>query len=59
MGPKDARLAAELLQAPVVIPIHYSTWPVIAQDPEAFKADVEATTTSKVWVVKPGSTVEL
>lgn len=59
MGPKDARLAAELLQEPVVIPIHYSTWPVIAQDPEAFKADVEATTTSKVWVVKPGSTVEL
>jgi L-ascorbate metabolism protein UlaG (beta-lactamase superfamily) len=57
--PKTPRLAAELLQAPVVIPIHYSTWPVIAQDPEAFKADVEATTTSKVWVVKPGSTVEL
>lgn len=59
MGPKDARLAAELLVAPLVIPIHYNTWPVIAQDPAAFKRDVEATTHSKVEVVEAGSTLDL
>lgn len=59
MGPKDARLAAELLAAPLVIPIHYNTWPVIAQDPTAFKRDVEATPHSKVEVVEAGSTLDL
>ena len=59
MGPKDAKLAAELLNVPTVIPIHYNTWPVIAQDPEAFKTDVEKNTNSKVWVVPFGSLVEL
>ncbi len=59
MGPKDARLAAELLNVPTVIPIHYNTWPIIAQDPQAFKKDVEAATKSKVLVVAPGSTVTL
>lgn len=59
MGPKDARLAAELLNVPLVIPIHYNTWPIIAQDPEAFRKEVEATTQSKVLVVEPGKTVEL
>ncbi len=59
MGPKDARLAAELLNVPTVIPIHYNTWPIIAQDPQAFKKYVEATTRSKVLVVSPGSTVTL
>lgn len=59
MGPKDARLAAELLAAPLVIPIHYNTWPIIAQDPEAFKRDVEASTSSQVKVVKAGSQIGL
>lgn len=59
MGPKDARLAAELLNVPLVIPIHYNTWPLIAQDPVAFKKEVETTTQSKVLVVEPGKTVEL
>jgi L-ascorbate metabolism protein UlaG (beta-lactamase superfamily) len=54
MDPKDAALAAGMLGAKVVIPIHYNTWPVIAQDPEAFKKDVEAHTQSKVCIVKPG-----
>ncbi len=57
MGPRDAALAAGLLQAPYVIPIHYNTWPVIEQDPEAFKKDVEAHTKSKVLIVKPGETL--
>lgn len=59
MGPEDARLAAEFLKAKTVIPVHYDTWPLIAQDPLAFKASVEASTPSKVLVVKPGETVAL
>lgn len=59
MGPKDAKVAAELLNVPTIIPIHYNTWPIIAQDPYAFKKDVEQSTNSDVLVVKPGSSIEL
>lgn len=59
MGPKDAAIAAEFLKAKYVIPIHYNTWPLIAQDPVQFKADVEAHTASKVLIVEPGASIEL
>lgn len=36
MGPEDARIAAEWLRAKQVVPIHYSTFPPIEQDPHAF-----------------------
>ncbi|TWM29547.1 Hydroxyacylglutathione hydrolase [Bacillus paralicheniformis] len=36
MGPEDAKLAAEWLRAKQVVPVHYSTFPVIEQDPHAF-----------------------
>lgn len=36
MGPEDARIAAEWLRAKQVVPIHYSTFPLIEQDPHAF-----------------------
>src|SRR5690606_22444747 len=32
MGPEDALIAAEWLRAKAVVPIHHSTWPLIAQD---------------------------
>ena len=56
MGPDDAAHAAKLLRARTVIPQHYNTWPVIEQDPEAFKRRVEESTSSKVVVLKPGGT---
>ena len=59
MGPKDAAIAAKFLQAKYVIPVHYNTWPPITQDVDAYKADVEETTSSKVLIVKPGETIEL
>lgn len=59
MDPKDAAIAAKFLKAKYVIPVHYNTWPPIAQDVDAYKADVEATTSSKVLIVKPGETIEL
>jgi L-ascorbate metabolism protein UlaG (beta-lactamase superfamily) len=56
MGPDDAAAAAKLLRARTVIPEHYNTWPVIAQDPEVFKRKVEGSTESKVAILKSGGT---
>ena len=52
MGPDDAARAVEMIEPGVVIPIHYNTWPIIAQDPETFRASVGAK--AKVEVVEPG-----
>jgi len=41
MGPKHAVRAAEMLRAKSVLPIHYNTWPPIAQDGQAFARDLE------------------
>ncbi len=55
MDPDDAAKAAAYLKAPVVIPIHYNTWPVIAQDVQAYKDRVEkALPGVEVCVVDPG-----
>jgi L-ascorbate metabolism protein UlaG (beta-lactamase superfamily) len=56
MDQDDAVTAAELLDADVVIPMHYDTFPPIAADPERFKSDVEASprTSSEVVILKPG-----
>lgn len=59
MGPKDAAIAAEYLKAKYVIPVHYNTWPLIAQDPEAYKALVEANESAEVLIVPAGSAIEL
>ena len=59
MGPEDAALAAKWLGAKHVIPIHYNTWPIIAQDPEEFKKLCEAASDAKVSIVKPGASLEL
>lgn len=59
MDPKDAAIACEFLQAKYVIPIHYNTWPLIAQDGNAFKVDVETRTRSKVLVINPGETIDI
>ncbi len=59
MDPKDAAIAAGLLKAKYVIPIHYNTWPPITQDVQAYKKDVEAHTESKVLIVAPGETIPL
>ncbi|WP_102026787.1 metal-dependent hydrolase [Salirhabdus sp. Marseille-P4669] len=41
MGPDDAVVAAEWVQAKQVVPIHYNTFPVIKQDPHAFVERLE------------------
>ena len=58
MGPDDALMAAKFLKAKHVIPLHYNTWPVIEQDPDAFKAAAEEQDID-VTVVHPGESIEL
>jgi len=53
----DAVEAARLIGATTVVPIHYDTFPPIVTDAQAFKADVEAQTSSKVVVLAPGETL--
>lgn len=40
MGPEDAVRAVDFIQPRTVIPMHYNTWDLIAQDPEAFRSEV-------------------
>ena len=54
MGPADAVRAVKLLTPEHVIPIHYSTFGLIAQDPDAWAERVHAETDAKVHVLKPG-----
>lgn len=42
MGPEDALIAAEWLNARCVVPIHYDTFPPISQDAAAFVRALEA-----------------
>ena len=51
MGPDDALRAVKLVQPKHVIPAHYNTWPLIAQDPEAWKKRVEEETDTEVHVM--------
>jgi L-ascorbate metabolism protein UlaG (beta-lactamase superfamily) len=56
MDRHDAVVAARFVGADTVIPMHYDTFPPIETDAGAFKADVEAQTSSRVVVLKPGET---
>ena len=53
MDRHDALVAAELIGAGAVIPMHYNTFPPIETDADAFKSDVESQTSSKVVVLAP------
>jgi len=56
MGPEDALIATDWIQAKTVVPVHYNTFPVIEQDPEAFAKKVK---TGKAKVMKIGETLDL
>lgn len=56
MGPEDAAIAAEWLQAKKVIPIHYNTFPVIKQDPQEF---VQRLPDGQGLVLNVGQSIEL
>lgn len=59
MGLEDAAMAAQLLNARHVIPIHYNTWPLINQDVRHYKEITEAMSRAEVHIVEPGQSMEL
>lgn len=59
MGPEDALRAVRLLQPRKVLPIHYNTWPLIAQDAAAWARRVHAETGAEVVVLQPGESLEV
>jgi L-ascorbate metabolism protein UlaG (beta-lactamase superfamily) len=59
MGPDDALRAVKLIEPWAVIPIHYNTFDVIAQDPHAWAERVQAETSAEPVVLKPGGSYTL
>lgn len=58
MGPSDALIAAEWLNAKRVVPIHYNTFPGIRQDPEKFAKELKKRDIKGISL-PPGETYEL
>ena len=59
MGPSDALRAVKLLQPKHVIPVHYNTWDLIAQDAQAWASRVRSEIGAQVHVLKPGESFSL
>jgi len=59
MGPDDALTAVKMLKPKKVFPIHYNTWPPIAQDAQAWVARVNKKTDAEALVLRPGDWVEV
>ena len=53
MGPELAAMAAEFVRPKVAVPVHYGTWPLLAQDVSAFKpkgVEVKVMAPGERWV---------
>ncbi len=59
MGPKDALRAVAMLRPRVVVPIHYNTWDLIAQDAQEWKRTVEKMVDTTVFHLGPGDVLTL
>ncbi|GIW72728.1 MAG: metal-dependent hydrolase [Planctomycetota bacterium] len=60
MGPRSAARAVALVKPRVVIPMHYNTWPPIAQDPQEFARLVaEQAPGVEVAILQPGQSYEI
>lgn len=59
MGPADALKAVKLLRPKTVIPMHYNTWDLIAQNPTSWAEDVQSETKAKVVILSAGESFEL
>jgi L-ascorbate metabolism protein UlaG (beta-lactamase superfamily) len=59
MGPDDALRAVKMLKPKVVIPIHFNTWDLIAQDPAAWGERVNKQTGTQVVLLKPSESYTL
>jgi L-ascorbate metabolism protein UlaG (beta-lactamase superfamily) len=59
MGPEDALKAVKFLRPKTVIPCHCNTFPLIEQDCEKFKANVEQQTQATCRLMNPGDSWEV
>jgi L-ascorbate metabolism protein UlaG (beta-lactamase superfamily) len=59
MGPEDALRAVKFLQPRKVLPIHYNTFDLIAQDAAAWARRVQQETAAQPVVLKPGEWMEV
>ncbi len=59
MGPDDALRAVKLIRPKHVIPIHFNTWDLIAQDGKSWAEKVEKEVNCKVHVMNPGDSYTL
>ncbi len=59
MGPDDAVRAVRLIQPKYVIPVHFDTWDLIAQDAQAWAARVKSETQAEPHVLQPGDSFSL
>lgn len=55
MGPEDAARAVDFIRPEIVVPVHYNTWPLIAQDPEKFRDLVGDL--AQVDIIEAGDTI--
>jgi len=56
MGPDDSLRAIRLIRPKKVIPTHFGTWELIAQDAQKWAARVKAETSAEPAVLTPGQT---
>lgn len=59
MGPREAMIAAEYIGSPLVIPMHYNTFPSIRQDLGSFITAIGKTTDMRVLPLQPGESTEI
>jgi len=59
MGPDDALRAVKLIEPKKVMPIHYNTFDLIAQDAEAWADRVRQQTQTQPVVLKPGDWLDV
>lgn len=59
MGPDDALRAIKLIQPKHVIPAHYNTWDLIAQDAPAWAGRVHKETSAEAHILNPGESFSL
>jgi L-ascorbate metabolism protein UlaG (beta-lactamase superfamily) len=56
MGPREAAAAARLIGAPIVVPMHYGTFPALAGTPADLERALQGAGT-RVVALEPGETL--
>ena len=59
MGPDDSIRAVKMLEPKKVLPIHYNTWEIIAQDANAWANRIRKETKALPVVLKPGEWMQV